>query len=89
MNNQLSIEALETLINAVEKYQEELEENKNKLINASNICDQAMGSDAISKKHIAALNNAIKELEKTSKIAENVAVALKDDLEHVRKILEN
>ena len=89
MNNQLSIEALKTLIDAVKDYQEKLEENKNKLINASNICDQAMGSDAISKKHIAALNNAIKELEKTSKIAENVAVALKKDLGIVIDILEN
>lgn len=89
MNNQLSIEALETLINAVEKYKEELEENKIKLINSSNICDQAMGSDAISKKHIAALNDAIEELNKTSKIAENAAKALKEDLEHALKILED
>lgn len=89
MNNQLEIEALETLINAVQKYREELETNKIILVNASNLCDQAMGSDAISQKHIASLDAAIAELEKTSQIVEHVATALKEDLAKAKDVIED
>ncbi len=89
MNNQLEVEALETLINAVQKYREELETNKVILVNAANLCDQAMGSDAISQKHIAALNSAITELEKTSQIVEKVAEALKDDLHKAKEVMDD
>ena len=89
MNNQLEVEALETLINAVQKYRDELETNKIILVNASNLCDQAMGSDAISQKHIVALNSAITELEKTSQIVENVAEALKDDLYKAKEVMDD
>ena len=88
MNNQLEVEALETLINAVQKYRGELETNKVILVNAANLCDQAMGSDAISQKHIAALNSAITELEKTSQIVEKVAEALKDDLHKAKEVMD-
>lgn len=89
MNNQLEVEALETLINAVQKYRGELETNKVILVNAANLCDQAMGSDAISQKHIAALNSAITELEKTSQIVEKVAEALKDDLHKAKEVMDD
>ena len=89
MNNQLEVEALETLINAVQKYREELETNKVILVNAANLCDQAMGSDAISQKHIAALNSAVTELEKTSQIVEKVAEALKDDLHKAKEVMDD
>ncbi len=89
MSNQLEIEALESLIVAVKKYREELETNKVILVNASNLCDQAMGSDAISQKHISELNNAITELEKTSAIVEKVAIALQEDLNKAKDVLED
>ena len=89
MNNQLEVEALETLINAVQKYREELETNKVILVNAANLCDQAMGNDAISQKHIAALNSAVTELEKTSQIVEKVAEALKDDLRKAIEVMDD
>lgn len=89
MNNQLDLEALETLINAVKKYREELETNKTILENAANLCDQAMGSDAISQKHIAALNSAVTELKTTAQIVEQVAQALIDDERKAREVLED
>lgn len=78
-NNHLEIEALERLIQAVQVYQEELIQNKNVLMNAANACDAAMGSDDIVKKHIARLSDALTELDKTSKLAEEVAEALIED----------
>lgn len=85
MANHLEIESLDTLIKAVQVYQEELETNRQILVNAANVCDVAMGSDDIVKKHIARLNEALEELRKTSQIAENVAEAL---IEDKRKALE-
>ena len=89
MSNQLSIESLDTLISAVEKYREELLKNKQILVNAADLCDQAMGSDAISQKHIAALNNAINDLDRTSRIVEDVAVELREDRRKAIETLED
>lgn len=73
------IESLDILIKAVQDYHETLEINRKILINAANVCDAAMGSDAIAQKHIAQLNETLKELEKTAKIASEVATALIED----------
>lgn len=89
MNNQLEIEALDTLIKAVQEYREKLSENRLILTNASNLCDQAMGNDAISQKHISALNNAIEELDKTSEIVIKVAKALEEDKQKALEVLED
>ena len=89
MSNQLSIESLDTLISAVEKYREELLKNKQILVNAADLCDQAMGSDAISQKHIVALNNAINDLDRTSRIVEDVAVELREDRRKAMETLED
>jgi GTPase involved in cell partitioning and DNA repair len=89
MDNQLEIEALENLITAVRKYRDELETNKIILVNAANLCDQAMGSDAISQRHIAALNLSIAELEKTSQIVESVTEALVNDLNKAKDVMED
>lgn len=75
----MEIESLEILIKAVQNYQEELLTNRQILENAANVCDMAMGSDDIVKKHIGRLNEALKELKKTSQIAEEVAEALLED----------
>lgn len=84
-NNHLEIESLETLIKAVQTYQDELLTNRQILENAANVCDMAMGSDDIVKKYIGRLNEALEELKKTSQIAEDVAEAL---LEDKRKAIE-
>lgn len=76
MANHLEVDALDTLIKAVQKYKDELEVNRRILVNAADVCDQAMGSDDIAKKHIARLNEALQELDKTVQISEDVAEAL-------------
>lgn len=85
MKNYTETESLDILINAVQKYQEDLAENQQILINAANVCDVAMGNDEIVKKHIARLNETLEELNKTSRIAADVAKAL---LEDKRKALD-
>lgn len=79
MSEHLVVESLDILIKAVQKYQEELQTNRQILINAANVCDAAMGSDDIVKKHIARLNEALVELQKTSQLASDVADALIED----------
>lgn len=72
----LEIESLDMLIKAVEEYQEELALNKQILVNAANVCDQAMGSDDIAQKYIGRLNEALEELNMTAQIAASVTEAL-------------
>lgn len=79
MGNHMEIESLDTLIKAVQTYQNELQTNKQILVNAANVCDAAMGSDDIVKKHIARLNEALEELDKTATLAADVTEALAED----------
>ena len=72
-------EALGNLIKAVQEYQKDLSEYYQILSNAANVCDIAMGSDAVSAKHIANLYSALEYLSKTAQIAEEVAQALLAD----------
>lgn len=88
-NNHLEIESLDTLIKAVQTYQEELQTNRQILENAANVCDVAMGSDDIVQKHIARLNEALEELKKTSQIAEDVAEALLEDRRKAIEVYED
>ena len=85
----MEIKALNTLIKAVQDYQEKLEVNKKILSNAANVCDQAMGSDAIVKKHIAKLEEAMVELNKTSQIASDVAEAFINDRNLAVSVIED
>jgi hypothetical protein len=89
MNNHLEIESLDTLIKAVQVYQEELATNRQILVNAANVCDAAMGSDDIVKKHLARMNEALEELKKTSQIASDVAEALIEDKRRAIEVYED
>lgn len=89
MANQLEIESLNTLIEAVQKYKEQLDINKKILLNAADVCDQAMGSDDIAKKHIARLNEALLELDKTVQLSEDVIEALIADREMAIDVYED
>lgn len=89
MGKQLEIESLEGLITAVNKYRELLMQHTKTLNNACNICDQAMGQDAISAKYIERLEEAIKKLDSTASLAANVAEALMDDLRRAQEIAES
>lgn len=88
-NNSLDIEALDTLIKAVQEYHVSLGTNMTILKNAANVCDQAMGSDEIAKKHIGRLNEALEELKKTAQITESVAEALLEDKRRALDVLES
>ena len=79
MANHTEIESLDILIKAVQDYQNDLQLNRQILVNAANVCDAAMGSDDIAKKHIARLYEALEELKKTAQIAADVAEALIED----------
>ena len=89
MGKQLSIEALEQLIAAVGEYKSKLEEEVGNMQKASSLCDRAMGSDAISQKHIAALNETVKEVNKAIALADEVQKALQDDLERAKQVLNS
>lgn len=69
-------EALGNLIKAVQEYKNDLATNYQILSNAANVCDVAMGSDAVSAEHIAKLYEALEYLNKTAQIAEDVAQVL-------------
>lgn len=89
MAEHTEIESLDILIKAVQEYQTDLATNKQILLNAANVCDAAMGSDAIAQKHIARLNETLEELEKTAQIAADVAAALIEDRRRAIEVLED
>lgn len=89
MSKHLVVESLDILIKAVQEYQEELQINRQILTNAANVCDVAMGSDDIVKKHIARLNEALDELQKTSQLASDVAEALIEDRRRAIEVYED
>lgn len=71
--------AYEQLIKAVNEYQEKVMNHYRVIQNAANLCDQAMGSDDLSKKQIAKLNEAAAELLRTADKARSMAERLVDD----------
>lgn len=85
----LEIDALNELIRAVENYKEELIRNKTLLRNAASICDQAMGSDDIAKKHIAKLEEALMELDHAEHVAQMVAESLITDRNKAIELYES
>lgn len=89
MAEHTEIESLDILIKAVQEYQTDLATNKQILLNAANVCDAAMGSDAIAQKHIARLNETLEELQKTAQIAADVAAALIEDRRRAIEVYED
>lgn len=88
MNGHINIESLDMLIKAVNEYQTELSYNKQILLNAAIVCDAAMGSDDLAKKHIAKLNDALEELQKTAQVVSNVVEALIEDRRNAIAVYE-
>lgn len=89
MAGHLEMDSLDKLIEAVEEYQDELALNKQILVNAANVCDQAMGSDDIAKKHIGHLYDALEELNNTAQIASIVMTQLLLDRLHALEVYED
>ena len=69
---------LQDLLKAIKKYIEELTLNYNVLKKAANICNVAMGSDDLSKKHIDDLVEALAILEKAAQEAEDATYIVID-----------
>lgn len=88
MANYTEIESLDILIRAVKEYLEELQENHRVLVDAANVCDVAMGSDAIVQKHLARLNAALPELDKAARITSNLLESLIAERQQAVQILE-
>ncbi len=87
MSQVMNTESLGRLIEEVKKYKTTLNNNIRILENASNACDQAMGSDEISKKYISELDTAIVQLKEAEKLVEEVIKELKKDKEEAENIL--
>ena len=66
------VESMNSLINAVGEYKQDLLDNYKILIDAANACDVAMGSDALSARHIARLNDALVSLSNAITLTEEV-----------------
>lgn len=84
----LDIESLQLLIKAVGEYQEKVVKHYQVIQNAANLCDQAMGSDAISKKQIERLNEAASELITTAERAKQMAEQLMEDRKRAQRVYE-
>lgn len=69
-------EDLQALLKAINEYKGVLSENFAILKNAANACDATMGSDDLSRRHIANLEEALKELTKATQIAEDATRAV-------------
>ena len=72
-------ESMDSLIKAVINYRTELRDQYKILLNAAKVCAATMGNDAVSSRHISELMEALKYLDKTNDIAEEVIKSLIED----------
>ncbi|MGN0465511.1 MAG: hypothetical protein ACI4F9_04080 [Lachnospiraceae bacterium] len=73
MGKTLNTDALIKLINAVNTYQGELQQNAQILYQAGQVCSDTMGNDAIIQKHLLHLEQALGELQRASQIASDAS----------------
>ena len=73
----------------LEKYKETLGRSKIILLNAANVCDQAMGSDDISKRHIAALLESLSHLDEGVLCVEEIIEQLRIKQQELIDIVES
>ncbi|MCM1540573.1 MAG: hypothetical protein NC121_04865 [Blautia sp.] len=79
-NRFLEVESLQTLINAVSNYLEELGVSYNFLAEAANVCQMAMGSDEIAMKQINRMYEALEGLRVAALTAQEVAQDMQTSL---------
>lgn len=87
-NRFLEIEALQTLISAVNNYLEELSQTFHFLEEAANVCQMAMGSDEIAQIQINRMYEALEGLRVVALTAQEVMRDLQNDLMKAEKIRE-
>ena len=80
---------LENFVRMLEKYKETLGRSKIILLNAANVCDQAMGSDDISKRHIAALLESLSHLDEGVLCVEEIIEQLRIKQQELIDIVES
>ncbi len=86
MGQTLNTDALLTLINAVDAYQGELQTNAQVLVQAGNVCSEAMGNDAVVQKYLQQLGEALNQLQRASQTASEAAVALRKDYQRAMDV---
>lgn len=79
-NRFLEIESLQTLIDAVNNYLEELGKSYNFLAEAADVCQMAMGSDEIAQIQINRMYEALEGLRVVALTTQEVAEDLQRDL---------
>lgn len=83
----IDTDAVRALISAVTEYQTAIYEQKEFLLNAADVCDQAMGSDPISKRKIDKLKVALGTIDfATDQIIEEGLEMLSRDLQDLEDI---
>lgn len=83
----IDTDAVRALIAAVGEYQTAIYEQKQFLLNAADVCDQAMGSDPVSHKKISKLKEALGTIDyATDQIIEEGIEMLTQDLLDLEEI---
>ncbi len=85
----IQYDELENFVRMLEKYKETLGRSKIILLNAANVCDQAMGSDDISKRHIAALLESLSHLDEGVLCVEEIIEQLRIKQQELIDIVES
>lgn len=85
----IQYDELENFVRMLEKYKETLGSSKIILLNAANVCDQAMGSDDISKRHIAALLESLSHLDEGVLCVEEIIEQLRIKQQELIDIVES
>ena len=87
-NRFLEVESLQTLIDAVNNYLQELGQSYNFLAEAANVCQMAMGSDEIAQIQINRMYEALEGLRVVALTTQEVARDLQKDLLKANEIRE-
>lgn len=84
----IQYQELENFVRILEKYKEVLGQCKINLIEAANVCDQAMGSDEISKRHIDNLLNSLSYLDQGVLKVEEIIEIMRKKQQEIIDIVE-
>lgn len=85
----IDTDAVRALIAAVGEYQTAIYEQEQFLLNAADVCDQAMGGDPISRKKITKLKEALGTIDYAAdQIMEESIQMLTQDLHELEEIYE-
>lgn len=84
-----NVESVTKLMEASADYRDKIKSCVDRLENAIDECDQAMGHDDIAKKYIVAVEELMQQLYRCQIMAENMTNQLANDRRTIIDILEN